>query len=506
MNIGNGRLIKLFCLTLVLGTSSCKKWLDLKPQDGIVSTAFWKTKEEVSAEVIGCYSSLLAPPPSGDGSNDRSLTEYLFMWGELRADMISLGPGATSDETDVTNVNTLPTNSITRWTAAYRTINYCNTVIDYAPGVLKQDPTFTQTALNQYLAEVKALRALMYFYLVRVFGDVPLKLTSTTADADLQQLQKTAQKDVLAQIVKDLSESEANAVTTFGDKVSDKGRITKYTINSIQADVYLWMDDYNDALTACNKVINSGKFGLIQGNSNWFTTLYYLGNSNEGIFEFQYAAPVNNPFYLMVEAPLRQYLASGYVSLEVYSFDSNNPLNADIRGDGASLLFGDGTIWKYAGASSNSTTALLQGSYYTHWFVYRYADILLMKAEAEANLNNGTDALNIINTIRTRANALPATALSPDPTDVNAVSDYILAERAREFAFEGKRWFDLLRFAKRNNYARLDILLDLVTRSVQSDRQQSAIAKYKDFDSHYFPINATEIANDPRLIQNPFYK
>ncbi|HEY4064553.1 MAG TPA: RagB/SusD family nutrient uptake outer membrane protein [Puia sp.] len=503
MNIGNGRLIRIVCLIGVLGTGSCKKWLDLKPQDGIVSTAFWKTKEEVAAEVIGCYSSLLAPPPSGNGSNDRSLTEYLFMWGELRGDMITLGPGASSEEVDVTNVNTLPTNSITRWTAAYRTINYCNTVIDYAPGVLKQDPTFTQASLNEYLAEVRSLRALMYFYLVRVFGDVPLKLTSTTADADLQQLPKTAQKDVLAQIVKDLSESEANAVTTFGDKVSDKGRITKYTISSIQADVYLWMDDYNDALTACNKVINSGKFGLIQGNGNWFTTLFYLGNSNEGIFEFQYAAPVNNPFYLMLESPSRRYLASGYVSTDVYNFDSNNPLNADIRGDGASLLFGDGTIWKYVGI--NSSTALLQGSYYTHWFVYRYADILLMKAEAEANLNNGADALSIINIIRTRANALPATALTPDPTDVNAVSDYILAERAREFAFEGKRWFDLLRFAKRNNYARLDILLDLVTRSVESDRQQSAIAKYKDFNSHYLPINAGEINSDPSLKQNPFY-
>jgi len=81
------------------------------------------------------------------------------------------------------------------------------------------------------------------------------------------------------------------------------------------------------------------------------------------------------------------------------------------------------------------------------------------------------------------------------------------ARRSAELrAFEGKRWFDLLRFAKRNNYARLDILLDLVTRSVQSDRQQSAIAKYKDFNSHYFPINASEIANDPRLIQNSFYK
>ena len=103
------------------------------------------------------------------------------------------------------------------------------------------------------------------------------------------------------------------------------------------------------------------------------------------------------------------------------------------------------------------------------------------------------------------ANALPATALTPDPADVNAVSDYILAERAREFAFEGKRWFDLLRFAKRNNYARLDILLDLVTRSVPSDRQQSAIAKFKDFNSHYLPINSGELQDDPNLVQNPFY-
>ncbi len=284
---------------------------------------------------------------------------------------------------------------------------------------------------------------------------------------------------------------------------SDKGRITKYTINAMQADVYLWMDDFNDALTACNKVIDSGKFGLIAGTGNWFTTLYYLGNSNESIFEFQYAAPVNNPFYLMLQTPARRYLASGYVSTDVYSFDPINPLNADIRGDGASLLFGDGSIWKYVGI--NSSTALLQGSYYTHWFVYRYADILLMKAEAEANLNNGADALNIIATIRTRANALPSTALTPDPNDVNAVSDYILAERAREFAFEGKRWFDLLRFAKRNNYSRLDILLDLVTRSVPSDRQQSAIAKFKDYNSHYLPINASELADDPNLVQNPFY-
>src|SRR5450755_3556028 len=255
MNTFSKRIGRIICLVSVLGAFSCKKWLDLKPQDGIVSTQFWKTKEDVKAEIIGCYSSLLGPPASGDGAGDLPLTQYLFMWGELRADMITPGPGVQSSDQEIIDVNTSSTNYITRWSAVYRTINYCNAVLDFAPGVLKQDPTFTQTALNQYLAEAKALRALMYFYLVRVFRDVPLKLTSTTADQDLQQLTKTPGAQILTQIVKDLSDAETNSTLTYGDVASDKGRITRYTINAIQADVYLWMDDYNDALAACNKVI-----------------------------------------------------------------------------------------------------------------------------------------------------------------------------------------------------------------------------------------------------------
>jgi hypothetical protein len=84
--------------------------------------------------------------------------------------------------------------------------------------------------------------------------------------------------------------------------------------------------------------------------------------------------------------------------------------------------------------------------------------------------------------------------------------DYILEERARELAFEGKRWYDVLRHAKRNNYKRLDILLDMVARSVPSDRQQSAIAKFKDFNSHYLPIFQYELQTNKQLVQNPFYK
>jgi hypothetical protein len=129
-----------------------------------------------------------------------------------------------------------------------------------------------------------------------------------------------------------------------------------------------------------------------------------------------------------------------------------------------------------------------------------------MKAEACANSGRGQDALDIITTIRTRANALPATLMSPGADDVNGLTDYILAERAREFAFEGKRWYDLLRNAKRNNYARLDILITAAVNILPAPVQQSGLNKLKDPNSHYFPINLYEIQNDPNLVQNPFYK
>ena len=155
----NNKYIHGILLLLLITTGSCKKWLTLQPQDGITRQEFWKTKEQIQSAVIGCYASLLADPSGGD----RQLSEYLFVWGEARADMIATGIGISNDEVDITHVNTLATNSFTNWSAVYRTINYCNTVIDFAPGVLAIDNTLTQQQLNAYVAEARGIRALMYF-------------------------------------------------------------------------------------------------------------------------------------------------------------------------------------------------------------------------------------------------------------------------------------------------------------------------------------------------------
>lgn len=494
--------VKIFyLLLLILPFASCKKWLDLQPVDGITGGEYWKTKEQVQAAVTGIYASL-----TGSATGARSAAESFFLWGELRADMITSTIGTTNEQIDVINVNILPNNTIVNWRGIYQTINYCNTVIDFAPKVLDRDQTFTQDALNKYLSEAKAIRALMYFYLARTFDQVPLVLKATASDKDIVQLAKSSQADVLTQVIKDLNDAEAYAVTDYGDRASNKGRITKYAINAIQADVYLWQEKYNECIAACNKVIASAQFGLIDGASpsTWYTTLYANGNSNESIFELQFDNQKLNTFYPLFMTSGRKFLASNSVMADIYTVDYINPLNVDIRGDGAAVRSTDNVIWKYVGL--NNTVARAQEESYAHWIFYRFADILLMKAEANNELGNGQQALDILTQIRARARALAGTNPNPAANDKLGIQDFILDERAREFAFEGKRWYDLLRNARRNNYQRLDILLDMVARTVPPNRQQSAIAKFRDHNCHYLPIYTYELQTDKLLVQNPFYK
>nr|WP_294903969.1 RagB/SusD family nutrient uptake outer membrane protein [uncultured Lacibacter sp.] len=499
--------------------SSCKKWLELKPQDGIVKEEFWKTKEQVKASVIGIYSSMMEYSSGTYGNPTNyvpSMAELFFVWGEGRADHVANATASSADDIALINVNIQPTNVNANWRPFYRTINFCNTVIEKAPEVLANDNTFTQQQLNNYLSEALTIRALMYFYLARTFGDVPLKLDATLSDENITPIPKSTQAEIFAQVVKDLTEAESKAVTTYGDVASDKGRVTVYTINAILADVYLWMEKYTESIAACDKIINSNRFGLIRGatqngpiveyNENWFNTLYYNGNSNEGIFELQFSQQRLNPFFQIFSSSIsaRRWTSVPDLMDRVFTVDYTNDQNYDIRGDGGSVRAATSTVWKYVGANATALRSLDQS--FAHWFFYRYADILLMKAEALNELSRGQEALDLVYTIRNRANALQATDLTPAANDKNLIQDFILEERAREFCFEGKRWFDVLRNAKRKNYERLNILLNMVAISAPSNMQQSAQAKLRDYNSHYLPIYLYEIQTNKQLVQNPFYK
>ncbi|WP_187262712.1 RagB/SusD family nutrient uptake outer membrane protein [Pontibacter beigongshangensis] len=486
----NNKILRFALIALVFIASSCDKWLYLEPQDAIVRQQFWQTKEQANAALIGCYSSLL----------DGDLGYKMFAWGELRADMVTPNDAATLDEREIVGGNILESNNITNWRPFYKTINYCNTLIEFAPQVQQFDPTYKTETLNADIAEAKAIRSLMYFYLVRTFGEVPLKLDATVSDETGFTLAKSSEAEVLQFIIQDLKEAEINAVTNFGNSTWNKGRFTKAGIQALLADVYLWNEDYDACIATANKIIDSGQFGLVAGNTSWYHTLYVAGNSPESIFEIQYGAQPH-PFFPIIRNQ-RRFIAAPHVLEELYSIDFVNPDNADIRADGASLR-SDGRIWKYIG--QNSSDQRTDVAPYPNWIVYRYADVLLMKAEALAQKEQGEEALQLVNMIRTRANALEATERGVEFDDVNGLTDYILEERAREFAFEGKRWFDVLRNSRRKNYARLDILLSMVTMSAPADRQQSILNKYRDRMSHYLPIFQFELQTNKNLVQNQFY-
>ncbi|MFI0431444.1 RagB/SusD family nutrient uptake outer membrane protein [Mariniflexile sp. HMF6888] len=494
----NKIIYKLVLIVVVL-LQSCDSYLDLQPENGTVREEFWKTKEDVQAAVIGIYSGLLKTPGSG-----RTIAEYSFMYGELRGGMVGAGIVSSNDQIDIITSNILPSNTVASWGTFYTVINYCNTVIDLAPGVLALDPTFTQEQLDQYLSEALAVRAYLYFTLARTFRDVPLKLEATLSDDDNFQIPTSTQEVIFDQVVTDLTTALNTAVEDYGDIPSNKGRITKDAINAMLADVYLWQEDYANALIAADAVISSpAGYELVPGSASWFTTVFARGNSSESIFEFQYTPENRGPFYsIFLQRP--QYLADAGVLEDVFGLDFEDPENKDVRGERASLVPGTNEIYKFTGLNENQRKANEDSD--THWFVYRYADVLLMKAEALNELDRGDEALVIIEEIRESRLAIDLTKEEVSGADKNGVRMYILAERARELAFEGKRWFDVLRNARKDNYAYIDIILGIAIQTAPANQQQSIVAKLKDPNSHYLPIYEYELYTNKALVQNPFYK
>ncbi|MBN1132022.1 MAG: RagB/SusD family nutrient uptake outer membrane protein [Bacteroidales bacterium] len=493
------KAIFIISIGLMLG-SGCNDWLYLEPEDGIIRQEYWMSKEDVHACLMGCYASLLGNTGSGQGY---SVPELLFLWGEIRADMVSLNR-SNPDFQYIIYGDILQDNQICRWNAFYRTINFCNTVLEFGPAVLEVDPSFTEESLRIYQAEARALRALMYLYLLKTFDEVPVKLTATKDDSEEFNIPKSSRSEIMEQIKTDLEWAEQHAPVTHGSLAADKGRITRYAVNAIQADLFIWSDQYESCITACDKIINSGFYGLLESNDFWFTDLYVDGNSTESIFELQFSPEVLNPYYRLFKE--RKYLRANAASIEEFFPSDPNALpdSADIRADGCSYKLSDNfTIWKYVGR--NREEAKPSNESFSNFIIYRFAEILLFKAEALSQLGRNDEALQLVRMIRKRAHAAKASDMG-QANDTRSVTEFILSERCREFAYEGKRWFDILRIAKRNHYENLDLIIEMVTRSAPAEKMLTVQNKYRDTLSHYFPIYYLELQANPALEQNNFYK
>lgn len=476
----------IFSVTLIMLTS-CNDWLETLPPDGLVFDEYWKTKEDVESTLMGAYQGFA------------KMDERLFLYGELRADMIVEDDNMIQDERLIKNGDIFTDNYLCNWTGFYEIINYCNNVLKYAPGVLEIDPTFTEFMMEAYRSEALVLRALAYFYLVRVFNDVPLVLEPSDDDNVNFFPSKTSGDEILQLVKEDLKEARLKLRNDYGNEEENKGRVTQGAADAILADICLWNFEYEESLTYLNNVINSERY-FLQPTIRWFD-IYNPGNSFEGIFELQFDEQNDQSNTLYRNTYQRNYYIASLYAQEILLPELSGE---NIRGNGTISQESIGyKIWKYCGAAPDQRTvrpASVSNS--ANWIMYRYADILLMKAEALSQLERYGEALELINEVRRRA-LMPERTISFTP---EAFEDAILEERAKELAFEGKRWFDLLRMGRRNGYANKDELIEIIVENVSSTKRLLLASKLADPNGWYFPVHADEIETNPNITQNPFYE
>jgi len=487
------KIFKIRFILLFLALSmqfSCNNFLELIPPGGLVREEFWKTKEDVEAVLMGAYQSFA----SMDGS--------LFTYGEARGDMVKADYNLGSGERNLMESNIYPDNWLCNWNNFYKVINYCNDVIKNAPIVQKKDNTFTEFHLKGLMSEAIWLRSLNYFYLVRLFNDVPLVLEPSESDDVDFYLPNTKGEAVLEAILKDLNEYRPFATDGYKSLEEVKGRATKAAFDALLADISLWNFDYNKTIEYCNRILGNKEFVMMPG-TRWFE-LYYPGNSLESIYELQFEDKYNqkNATYGITNRYSNNYDPSTR-AVELFARQYAVEIT---RGEDASitkLSEDDYLIWKFVGRAPDGKTERTGSDQSScNWIVYRLAEIHLMKAEALSQLNRYGEALTIINFIRERANVVPIVV----GNSAIAFEDAVMEERALELAFEGKRWFDLLRMGRRNNYSRKDKLVETIIKNVPSTQKRILSAKLSNPLGWYLPIYKGEIERNKNLVQNPYYK
>jgi len=479
LNIKNSAIVAI--LFVFIAITSCQDYLTVAPENDLIKEKFWTKTDDVNSALAATYNAM----------REASLQSLIF--GEVRADLITFTGNSFADYAKIGQSNISPTNPVVNWKAYYAAINLANTLMFYNKEVFEKDKTFTKEMMDAVDAEALFIRSLSYYYLVRLWKDVPLVLDASISDTTDLYINKSPESVVVKQIINDLLKAQDMAYTTqFKGNNYFYGRANKYSIMALLADVYLWNEQYEKCYEYCDLLINSGLYAL--ESSETMFNIYYPGNSPlESIIELQYNDALDNQ-----ENPVYYELVttSGGTGASLNTKNTTQLLNReDLRN------FQDkGAIWKYRGKDALGLVNRTSTERDANWNIYRYADILLMKAEAAIELNRFDDANNLI-----RETLLRAGMPYEDIFIKEDLRQALLDEKGREFLFEGKRWFDLLRAAKRNKFQGKDIIINMILAG--ADIKQQAVLRTKVFDtlSYYLPIAERELIYNQNLEQNPYY-
>lgn len=424
----------IYLTALVLGFSSCKdSFLNLAPISSANTATFYKTSSDMLNALNAAYGSLQSAGQYGN----------YYVVSEIPSDdttPVLSGSVTDQDEFDKFYLRTTNPFLLARWSDGYRGIYRTNAIVDRIGTV-----TMDETLKKRIVGETKFLRALMYFNLVRVFGDVPLVLKETTDPAEGYEYTRSPVADVYAQIVKDLADAES----ALPDKYTgaDIGRATKGAAKSLLGKVYLTRKQYAEAAAKLKEVIDGGVYDLLPNYADVFKAANK--NHKESIFDIQYKKGSIGEGNGLPNAYAPEN--SGNSVVQFGGGGNNRPtpdfVNAYEKGDlrmAVSMATGytnaQGVRVEYNHVRKYSDTPTVNGDSEDNFPVLRYADVLLMYAEALNETAKTAEALPLLNRIRKRA------GLADKGTLTQAEMRLALEqERRMELAFEGHRWFDLVR-------------------------------------------------------------
>ncbi|MDX2302812.1 MAG: RagB/SusD family nutrient uptake outer membrane protein [Microscillaceae bacterium] len=422
------KLIKLnhiIAFVLIWVICGCSDFLDLSPQSEANVENFYRDAEDFENAVLAAYSALQSGSQYGSSGTDEFGGNFYAIM-EVRGDdtsdgSLGAGNGIATAELDLFIESAGNIILAQTWGSLYQGINRCNIVLNRIDGV-----SMDQDIRNQLKGEVSFIRALSYFNLVRIWGDVPLVLTEVSVE-DARNTIRNPVGEVYEAIIADLTFAQSTLPNFYG--TSKLGRATSQAASALLGKVYLTLKRYNEASTVLKAVINSGVHSLLDDITDVFAPTN-KGN-NEIIFSVRFLKGGSGEGNSGFGTPNVQNLVPFYDpnDLRLALLDTIEDPNS------VSKRF----LRKFFDPASSA------GDRAPDFPVLRYADVLLMAAEAlnEESYTPDGEAFNYINQVRTRAGV--NTYTSADLADQASFREAVLSERKIEFPLELQRWFDLIR-------------------------------------------------------------
>jgi starch-binding outer membrane protein, SusD/RagB family len=454
-------------ILLVAFFSSCQKDLLQTPETTKTANGFYANEAEIEEGINAVYAAL-----QFTGNYDTAMPAMGELGGEDAYDETPANDGGVYGQLDDYNVIAQSDLIQNIWKDSYIGIQRTNIILNRIGAIGYS----SETKKNARMGEMKFIRALLYFNLVRTYGDVPLVIEEIANPQAAFGQPRTPKAEVYAQIESDLKD----AISLLPDRTeANKMRVVKTAAQALLGKVKLTLGDYNQAKTYLLDVLNANIHVLLPDCAQVFAVNNEL--NKEVIFAVQFASGINsnsegsdayrmfNPTGRIV-GNMTGTKGHGVLKADFYNLYAANDLRKNVYV--GALASGVGFNNKIAVPTTVITDAA------SDWVVLRYADVLLLLAEIENELSNPSEALKYLNLIRNRAGIGDYT----EATDKATLFAEIDLQRRKELVWEGHRWFDLLR----------------------QGRAKSVLGITND-NKLLMPLPASQIAADPALRQNPGY-